>query len=424
MSSDSGDARAGERGTESGITTVDLGAVDPAGSRHLGRRSAVCLHGDAALVGTADGTVRAFAPGDGALVERWRAEGDGGSVVSLTVAGDAVIAGERGPAGAIRAYDAATGEALWRREAAADVGPPTEETRFLLPFVADVASDPRGGERVYAAARRYERAGDGRTFESVVYAFEADGTVAWRYRADASPIALDARGDRLAVAYNRCPGIHQCGLVVLDAATGSERLTWDPGTDGERRVGDVALFDGGIAVTSHGDKRGYLLDEQGDERWRADLATTERIGGVSVYAYPNHVHAAADDVAFVTGNTYPVEGRRTDARHPKEHAVVGFDVHGERRWRGSAGGFASGIATDGPRLAVPGAQNFRARDPASHGVGVFDLATGHERSVDADGVVTAAALDDGRVAAVEEPVAYHDGDGVLGSYRLRVDPLD
>jgi outer membrane protein assembly factor BamB len=402
-----------------GRASVDLGAVDPAGSRHLGRRSSVLAVGDGLAVGTADGTVRAF---DAALDERWRAESrDGGSAVSLATVDGALAVGERGPAGAIRAYDAATGERRWRHETAADVGAPTDRTRFLLPFVVDLASD---GDRLYAASRRYERDGEGRTFESVVYALEANGTVAWRYRTDASPIALAVRDGRLAVGYNRCPGIHRDGLVVLDAATGSERLTWDSGADGERRVGDVALFDGGIAVTSHGDKRGYLLDERGDERWRADLATPERIGGETVYAYPNHVHAAADGVAFVTGNTYPEEGRQTDARHPEEHAVVGFDIHGERRWRGSAGGFASGIATDGPRLAVPGAQNFRARDPASHGVGVFDLATGRERSVDADGVVTAAALDDGRVAAVEEPVAYHDGDGVLGSYRLRVDPLD
>ena len=399
---------------------VDLGEIDPAGSRHLGRRSAVLVHDDGVVVGTATGVVVAF---DSDLDERWRAAGHegAGSLVSIGSYDGTILVGERGSAGAVRCHDAATGELRWRYETAADVGNHQKETRFLLPFVADVVTD---GDRSYVAARRYERVdGDGQ-FRSIVYAFDSDGLVQWRYETDASPISLDVRDDRLAVAYNRCPGDHQCGLVVLDAATGTERLTWDPGTDGQRRVGDVALVSDGVVVASHGDYHGYRLDDRGGERWRVPLATSDRVDGETVYAYPNHVHATESGVAFVTGNTYPEDGRETEARHPNEHTAVGVTPDGQRTWRESVGGFATGIGRHDDRFVVPGAQHFRDRDADAHGFCVFDVADGPVQAVDTEGVVSAAALAADRVAAIEEPVAYHDETDRRGAYRLHVAQVD
>ncbi|AQL43970.1 transcriptional regulator [Halorientalis sp. IM1011] len=405
-----------------GRRTAPLGEVDPAGSRHLGRRSAVALTDDAVLVGTADGDLRAF---DRDLTPRWTAAGDGpgetsdGSVVAIdTLEGTAVV-GERGAAGAVRCHDPKSGDLRWRYETAADVGEPQDETRFLLPFVADVVA---GESRFYVAARRYERGDEGREFRSVVYAFDPGGAVDWRYRTDASPISLAVRDDRVAVAYNRCPGDHQCGLVVLDRADGTERMTWDPGTDGGRRVGDVSLLADGIAVASHGDYCGYLLEEDGSHRWCVPLATPDTVDGERVYAYPNHVHATDSGAVFVTGNTYPEEGRETDARHPNEHTAIGVGPDGERTWRAEVGGFASGIGTSGDRIAVPSAQHFRDREADGHGLRVFDVADGAVSTKAADGVVTAAALDEESVVAVEEPVAYHDESEERGAYRvLRVE---
>jgi len=222
----------------------------------------------------------------------------------------------------------------------------------------------------------------------------------------------------LAVAYNRCPGDHQHGLVVLDTADGSRRWTWDPGTDGQRRVGDVALLDDGAVCTSHGDYCGYRLDGDGAPEWRVPLATPRAVEGERVYAYPNHVHATDSGAVFVTGNTYPEDGRETSARHPEEHTAVGVSLAGKRRWRATVGGFASGLGTDGDLLAVPAAQHFRDRDAATHGLRLFDVADGHTDTVDADGIVTAAAADDGTVVAVEEPVVYHDDGRERGAYRL------
>ncbi|MFB6083289.1 MAG: PQQ-binding-like beta-propeller repeat protein [Halorientalis sp.] len=401
-----------------GRRTASLGEVDPAGSRHLGRRSAVALTDDAVLVGTADGRLRAF---DRDLTPRWTAAGDGpdgdrdGSVVSIDTFEGTVVVGERGAAGAVRCHDLGSGALRWRYESADDVGDPQNETRFLLPFVADVTA---GERRVYVTARRYERGDAGRTFHSVVYAFDGDGTVDWRYRADASPISLSVRDDRVAVAYNRCPGDHQCGLVVLDRDDGTVRLTWDPGTDGGRRVGDVSLLADGVAVASHGDYCGYLLGRDGSHRRRVPLATPETVDGDGVYAYPNHVHATEAGAVFVTGNTYPETGRETDARHPTEHTAVGVAPDGERTWRAGVGGFATGIGTAGNHVAVPSAQHFRDRDADGHGLRVFDVADGPVSTLDTDGVVTAAALSGGSVAAVEEPVAYHDGVETRGAYRV------
>ncbi|WP_336002690.1 PQQ-binding-like beta-propeller repeat protein [Halorientalis halophila] len=405
-----------------------LGDVEPAGSRHLGRRSAVALTDDTVLAGTADGRLRAF---DRDLHSLWTTETGDGRVVSIdtfdgkntkeNIAFDGkIVAGERGPAGAVRCHDLATGDLVWRYETADDLGEPQEETRFLLPFVADVVA---GDDRMYVAARRYERGDDGRRFHSAVYAFRPDGGVDWRYRADASPISLAVREDRVAVAYNRCPGDHQCGLVVLDAETGDERVTWDPGTDGQRRVGDVSLLAEGMAVASHGDYCGYLLDADGGQRARVPLATPESVDGDRVYAYPNHVHATAAGAVFVTGNTYPEEGRETDARHPMEHTGVGVSLGGERNWTHPVDGFATGIGTHGDRIAVASAQHFRDRDAESHGLSVFDVVDGPIGGLDAEGVVTAAALDGDAAVAIEEPVAYHDEGEERGAYRLLFDAL-
>ncbi|WP_336326381.1 outer membrane protein assembly factor BamB family protein [Halovenus sp. HT40] len=398
--------------------TVDLGSVEPARSRHAGRRSTVAVGPDTVVVGTADGTVRAFERDS--LTQRWRVasasdHGDDPSVVSAAICDGTVIVGERSALGRIRGYDLVTGECRFRSETADDIGSPTKETRFFLPFVVDIET---AGGRVYVAARRYERDAGERSFESVIYAVDPGGTVRWRYRTDASPISLDASEDRIAVAYNRCPGEYQHGLAILDADSGDERWHWDPGTEGQRRVGDVSLLSDGVAVASHGDYRGYRLDPSGAVRWQADLATPQQIGDETLYAYPNHVHATEHGVLFVTGNTYAEESRETDALHPDEHTVSGYAPRGTQRWEADIGGFATGVDTDGDTVAVPSAQHFRSRDPDGHGLSTFDVASGSLLTTKTDGVVTATALDGTELVAVEEPVSYHDDDRTHGRYRL------
>ncbi|NHN47821.1 PQQ-binding-like beta-propeller repeat protein [Halostella sp. JP-L12] len=417
------DARAPDAPPADGWTSVPLGDVPAAGSRHRGRRSSVLLTDGLVVAGTADGEVRAF---DRETLDRqWTAECEGKPVSLAALGGDAdgasVVVGERGPTGAVTALDAADGDVRWRYGTAADVGGPQKETRFFYPFVADIATD---GDRAYVASRRYERdgndSGPDRVFESVVYAFERDGSVAWTFETDASPIALDRRDDRLAVAFNRCLDDHQHGLVVLDAGSGDPLVDWDPGTEGQRRCGDVSLLADGVAVTSHGDYRGYVLDRDGGVRWRVDLATPVDEGGETVYAYPNHVHATEAGVVFVTGNTYPEEGRETDARHPSEHTAFGYSPGGDRRWTDDVGGFVTDLGADGDLVAAPGAQNFRERDPDDHALRAYDVNEGRRELLDAGGVVTAAALDGGVAAAIEEPVEYHDDGERRGAHRLHV----
>lgn len=395
--------------------SADLGEVEPARTRQAGRRSTVAVVDDALVVGTADGGVVAR---DGATFDvRWRAPGDSPStsVVTAVPFDGGVVVGERGPVGEIRFHEGESGDVRWRHVAADDVGPSQKETRFFFPFVVDAVSD---GTNVYVAARRYERTDSDRSFESAVYAFTQDGDVVWRYETDASPIALDADGRRVAVGYNRCPGDHQHGLVVLDAETGAERLRWDPGTAGQRRVGDVSLVGSDVVLTSHGDFCGYRLADDGREQWRADLATPTTVGDETLYAYPNHVHATAEGALFVTGNTYPEEGRETTSLHPREHAAFGFTPDGERSWSASVGGFATEVAADGNLAAVPTGQQFRTRDPSVHGVRTLDVRDGVRNVVETEGIATAVAIDEGTLAAVEEPVVYHDEGVERGAYRL------
>jgi hypothetical protein len=391
---------------------VRLGPVDPARSRHGGRRSAVALADAGPVVGTADGRVRAFDP---TLDERWATDPGDAAVVAATPVAGGVAVGERGPRGAVALYGPG-GDRRWRHETAADLGAPTAESRARLPFVVALATGSDG--RLYAAARRSDHdAAAGRRFESRVYALASDGTVAWSRAAPAAPAALSVRDDRIAVAYNRRTDGGP-GLVVHDR-TGAVRWTWDPPGGGERRVGDAALLPDGVAVASHADHRGYRLGPGGTVRWRVDLGVERSVDGERVYAYPTHAATPGDAVAFVTGNTYPVEGRETAARHPGEHTVSVHAPGGERRLAASIGGFAGAVATDGGRIVVPGAQHLRDRDAAGHGLWVVG-ADGSERTVETEGIVTAVAAADGRIAAVEEPVVYHDEGVERGAYRLFV----
>lgn len=395
--------------------SAGLGSVDPTGSRHAGRRSAVTVVDNLAVVGLADGEVVAL--DKGTLDRRWHAscDRDAASVVTLTPFADGVLVGERSPRGEIRCHGA-DGEVRWRLATAETVGRPTSDDRFSLPFVVDAVT---AGDRAVVAARRYERAGDTRRFEGVVLALTPDGAVDWRARTDASPVALDTDGKRVAVAYNRCPGDHDAGLVVHDTATGAERLRWDPDGGGDRRVGDASLCPDGVTVASHADHRCYRLSPAGEVRWRADTAVPTSVEGETVYAYPNHVHAAPAGVVVVTGNTYPVEGRDTEARHERATAAVGYAPDGSHRFTAALGGFASEVAATGRRVVVPVAQGFRNRNPGVHGVQVVDAADGPGGRVDTEGVVTAVAARSDRIVAVEEPVRYHDDGVERGAYRIR-----
>ena len=398
--------------------TLSLGEIDPAGSRHMGRRSAVLVAGDLVVVGTASGTVTAIETESlgtqATLNERWSSTAGNAAIVSSTAFADGITVGERSPSGAVRLHDRDTGEVRWRYATADDVGTPQSETRFALPFVVAVATDE---DRLYVASRRYERSGDNREFTSVVYSFDADGTIEWQHRTDGSPISLAARDDRIAVGYNRCPGDHQQGLIVLDSETGDVEWSWDPGTDGQRRVGDVSLLDDSVVVTSHGDYRGYCLAD-GTVCWRADLALPRTVNGETLYAYPNHTHATDSGIVFITGNTYPEAGRETDSLHPNEHTIFGYSTDGEREWSDSIGGFTNAFDADGSFLAVPCAQNFRTRNPATHALRIYDTEDGHQYSVPTQGVTTAAAISDGVIAAVEEPITYHDEEKQHGQYRM------
>lgn len=416
--SKSPDLRGGEEATDG--FAVSIGDPRPAGSRHMWQRSAVTISDGHAVAGTVDGTVSAFpvTPLDRGGEATWTATVPDAHAVSIEGGPEGTIAvGGRGENGIVAAIDAATGEQRWSYRTADDLGDPQKESLFFLPYVVDIAAD---GERIYAAARRYQRDGDDRAFRSAVYAFDHDGDVVWTYRTDASPIAIDLRGERLAVAYNRCPGDHGSGLVVLNASTGDPRLTWDPGTEGDRRIGDASLLADGVVVASHGDYRGYRLDDTGRERWSIDLACPTEVGEETLYAYPNHVHATTEGVAFVTGNTYPEEGREAEGRHPREHTVVVLDPEGEERWNASVGGWVSELAAVDGTIAAPCAQHFRDRDPDSHGLRLYGLVEGPMTGFPIEGVATAAAIDDRRVAAIEEPVEYHDGDAIRGEYRLHV----
>lgn len=449
-----------------------LGDLSPASSRHNWARSAVAL---------GDETV--FAGGDGELTavstttnrELWACELPG-YVVSLAASERSLAVGTRGADAVVTGLDPATGERQYSYAVTEDVGTATRDSLLAQPYVVDVVQH---GATTIAAVRRYEREGEDRSWESVVLAFDDTGAVQWRHHAPASPIALDVAaagdlavashddrpgadgrlgdrdgadgrlGDRdgaaghVAVAYNRRPDPGGHGVVVLDVESGARAWSWDPGTEGDRRVGDVAFVDAAfgdgepaaeesvdgesavdepagaaLAVASHGDHHGWLLDAGGGERWRVDLASARAVDGERVYAYPTHVCAVDDAVVFVTGNTFAESTRDPDARHPREHTAFAVDDAGEVAWTHDVEGFARGVDASAGTVVVPSAQHFRDRSADTHAVHTFDGRDGHRTTRPVAGIAAAVAVDGGTLAVVEEPVAYHDEDETRGAFRL------
>ncbi|MFC4246401.1 PQQ-binding-like beta-propeller repeat protein [Natribaculum luteum] len=406
-----------------GETCLSLGDLGSAASRHNWRRSAVAVRDETVFAGLADGRVIAYDL-ENEAEERWSVDGDEERyVVSMDATDNLLVVGERGPEGRIRVFSSETGDLLWEYVTAEDVGPPARETFFAQPFVVDVRI---AGETIVAAARRYERDGDVQYWSSVVYGFDLEGGLRWAYDDQASPIAVAVDDDRVAVAYNRCPDNHDHdhGLVVLDLETGDELANWDPGTPGERRVGDVAFTDEGIVVASHGDKHGYLLDDNCGEVWRVDLASERDLEGETLYAYPNHVAVANGTAVFVTGNTFAEGTRDPDGRHPNEHTAFAVDLEGEVAWSHDVRGFARCISASDGLVAIPSAQNFRERDAETHAVHVLEAATGPLETHPIEGISSAGDLSEGRLAVIEEPVEYHDEGVTRGEYRLHTWRLD
>ena len=414
---DGDDTRTGVRGE--GIRRP-LDGIDPARSRHNWARTAAAIDGGTILVGGPDGRVTAFdSDPDSALEDRWTAGVGSGYAVSLAATDRWVVVGTRGPEAGIAVRSLPTGETRWTHPATDEVDTAAGDSLFEQPHVVDVAVAGGADDTVVAAIGRYERAGKEALRSSTVLGFAPNGTVRWRRAAAASPAAVDTHDGRVAVAYNR-RSVGD-GLLVLDAATGDELVSWDPNSPGDRRVGDAAFVGGAIAVASHADKRGYLLDPDGTEQWRVDLGVPRSVGGETVYTYPTHVCAADDTPVFVTGNTFAESTRDPDARHPGEHTVTAV-AGGEVAWTHRIDGFARDVSTSGSQVVVPSAQHFRRRDADTHAVHVLDARRGHLDSRSIPGIAATAAIADGTLAAVEVPVEYHDEGVERGAHRLHVCP--
>jgi len=400
-------------------TEHTLGDVEPAGSRQNWRRSAVAVTDDRVVAGTASGTISAF-HADG--TPQWSvSDGPDTPIVSLSLTDELIIAGHRGPEGRVRVLSAETGTVQWEYVTAEDVGSPTDETLFAQPYVVDSA---HVDDLLVVASRRFERDGSSRQWSSVVYGFELDGSLRWAVDAERSVTGFDIGSEVVAIGYNRCPAGDE-GLVVLEKATGEKRFSWTQERDGDRAVGDVAVTDAGVLVASHADKYGYLLDWDGNESWRVNLGGEQSVGDENIYSYPNHVAVSDGTALFVTGNTFATDTRDPAHEHPAEHTTVSVDLEtGEFQWKYHHGGFAREIATGEALVAVPSAQQFRVRDSDTHRVHLLDATSGTGQSVALAGIPAALDFDGHSLAAIEEPIEYHDEGIERGTYQLLTWEID
>ncbi len=315
-----------------------------------------------------------------------------------------------------------------------------------------------GGDLVVAG----ERSGtsDGKTASaSRVYRIARDGTVRWRWPAEA-PIALnvpwfdvDAAGKQLAFVV----------AAPLGAAGGSAGPV-APGSVGwldlERgvlaasyvlpRLGDepphfwhsVAMSpDGTRAAVTTQDGREFLFAAPAGGEWKplreSRIAAPIHVSGLPVHVTSGTVAATADEAIFVLGDTYiPFGARRGEERplsaHPSANTLHAIDWSGGFRWRWPMENFPNAIVLDGARrwAAVAFSPGESGLGSDRNGLAVFDLA---RRGAALDRVaweyLTAGAIpyeqfdisaDGRRIVLVETPYAREGGAVVRGRFRLHV----
>jgi len=363
-------------------------------TRRYHNQSAMVLTEEAVITGTPNGTVQvASLTGE----TRWSTQQTTSAVSSLASTAERVIVGHRGPEGRVSAFERDSGRVQWEYITAEDVGSPKCTAHHAQPTVVDTLGTP---ELSYIAARRVEQDEAGRqtVSSSVVYAFTADGSLQWAYDTEWPVSGISQNDGQLVVSYRNCP-TKDGSVLLLDAETGVRQGQWSPTPEGGA-VGDITTSEEVIAVASHADQYGYLLDHTGAMRWSVNIGGEYTLGPEKVYTHPEYVVIADELVLFVTGQTQ--REAHAPGRHPAAQTVIAVSLaDGTFAWKYQLHGQPLDVSHCHSQIAIA------TTNPRTNGGMISVLSTDGEALTEThiDGIPTAVDCATDEVAVLAE---HHD----------------
>lgn len=435
--------------------------VEPRGLResaYLGGRVAVSSDGAHAAVGTEKSHLRLFRMADGRQL--WSRRIGEGRILAIAFAdrGRRLLVGEQSRDAFITCFDVQTGDELWKRRTADDVGEMEQGSpRARWPVIAGLAVvEGEGGgpgARCFVAAKRQYEAQSGLAAISKIYGLDVDtGTLIWTFpeqgAMDGSPsmLSTDARGRTVLFNNWKKGKVFDKALYGLSGETGRALWGWEleqlhPGRDYLIWHGFGISKDGTRVVVFSQDGRGFLLDhatllESGGSAgvlWQQEISSPVLVSGMRLVGQGATAHVNDQYVLFSTGSTIvqQASNARTFIEHPNGNSLFIHDLEGRLLWTTKPGGLCYEIplSADG-RYVILGATHGRAqKDTSGQGVYVFD----HWRSgsasdrlawfLNTDGIcISVAASEDGkRIVALEYPLDMDprsEFEDVRGKHRL------
>jgi len=355
--------------------------------------------------------------------QQWRFRIANGKGSSIAICPDArvIIGGERSADGNLYALDADSGQLLWKAATAAIIGGIHDslpgEGLFadnIKPTVRDISVTPQ--RTVLARASRIRRiAGDTgnvqRERRAVLICHDIDsGRKLWQYppatiitNVQTSQMHTSADGRYFSIARFDPDGAGAATITIHSTSDG--RILWQdeifPDSVHFKTVcayaGISLSADGAWAAVPLQDGRIFLYDNEKSvatgQPVRKNIIDACRpidAGAVPIMTHMRPVlFTASHQMIVVSGNTFATAaayGAIPPLDHPDANSVFAYDLGGELLWRFTLEGNCSYVSYsrrgDRELLAVTTAHNIRSRDPAAHGVHLFDLSpglTGSER---------------------------------------------
>jgi len=227
---------------------------------------------------------------------------------------------------------------------------------------------------------------------SMLYRFDANGDVVWKYPQDKAIqkiirwFDVSADGKTLACVIDES-GNGNGTLTILDIDTGSKK--WQSEIKPLTPYYKGVTFWRGVSMSPNGkfvnvttdDGRAFIFDtNQSEPIWKQNLATPLEVSGVPIIATTGTIGTTDTYALFVTGDTYiPYHlqkgAQRPSALHPNGMTMFAYDWTGEKVWQWKLENMPQGLRIDSNGRYAALAVSKRSQNPneSLHGISVFDL---------------------------------------------------
>lgn len=420
------------------VAEVPLGQVEVYNYQRMGfTKGFVCFSPDGAAlaVGTENSELLVLESEMGKL--KWRKRSGNGKISALAFSRDGrrLYVGENGPQADLICLDAQTGEELWRRGSAKELGSGLNDKTY--PGIVCIRESDAG--TVYAAGQRTIRSAERYEYRGRLYAYTPEGALAGKFPQERNLdawvgwMSVSAQGQVFFGTANWDAKLQcQDNQSIYKLDEGLRQVLWStsmaPVPPYERttlRSSPEVTEDGKWVVSFASDGRAFLHHgEDGTLVWRRTLSRPELVNGIYVNATGLYGQATADRLVFTTGNTYNRANWQmtTPMEHPSSNCVFLFDYQGRLIEKKELGGMAEQLALSEGAAAVAVGRNSRTKNAAVHGLTLLSLRDGSVLDrLALEGPCAGAAISkNGRfAAAVEAPLQLDDGT-IMGEYRLIV----